>query len=53
MGRGQASLEYILTYGWALIVIVVAIGVVGSLLAGLYPAWRMARASPAAALREE
>ena len=31
----------------------VAVALVGSLLAGLYPAWRMARSSPAAALREE
>ncbi|MBW3535986.1 MAG: ABC transporter permease [Gemmatimonadetes bacterium] len=31
----------------------VALAVAGALLAGLYPAWRMARTSPAAGLREE
>jgi putative ABC transport system permease protein len=30
-----------------------ALALVGALLAGLYPAWRMSRTSPAAALRGE
>jgi putative ABC transport system permease protein len=31
----------------------VALAVLAALLAGLYPAWRMARAEPAEALRDE
>jgi putative ABC transport system permease protein len=31
----------------------VALALVGALLAGLYPAWRMSRTPPAAALRGE
>lgn len=49
------------SFGWSLRmqvgpdVLVQALGLalVGALLAGLYPAWRMARTSPAAALRDE
>jgi putative ABC transport system permease protein len=31
----------------------IGLAVVGALVAGLYPAWRMSRASPALALRGE
>jgi putative ABC transport system permease protein len=31
----------------------VGMAVLGALLAGLYPAWRMSRTSPSLALREE
>jgi len=49
------------SFGWTLhmdvgadvLVQAVGLAVVGALLAGLYPSWRMARTSPAAALREE
>ena len=49
------------SFGWTLelqiapttLVQAVAIGVVAALLAGLYPAWRMSRTSPAEALRSE
>ncbi len=49
------------SFGWSLalelfpltLVQAVAVGVVAALLAGLYPAWRMARTRPSAALREE
>ena len=39
--------------GWALPAETLALALAGALLAGLYPAWRMARTSPARALREE
>jgi putative ABC transport system permease protein len=49
------------SFGWTLgmevgadiLVQAVGLAVAGALLAGLYPAWRMARTSPALALREE
>ena len=49
------------SFGWTLEMAVapevllqaVALSLVAALLAGVYPAWRMARTSPAAALREE
>ena len=49
------------SFGWSLNMIVapgvlvqaVALALVGALLAGIYPAWRMARTPPAAALRGE
>jgi len=49
------------SFGWSLeldlfpltLVQAVAVGVVAALLAGLYPAWRMARTRPSEALREE
>jgi putative ABC transport system permease protein len=49
------------SFGWSLNMIVapevlvqaVALALVGALLAGIYPAWRMARNPPAAALRGE
>ncbi len=49
------------SFGWSLrmevgpdvLLQAVALALVGALLAGLYPAWRMARTSPAAALRDE
>jgi len=49
------------SFGWTLnmqvgpdiLVQAVGLAVVGALLAGLYPAWRMSRASPALALRGE
>ncbi|MBO9366170.1 MAG: ABC transporter permease [Roseiflexus sp.] len=59
-----AVLVYVInrrSFGWtllfelngALLVQAVAVAVVAALLAGLYPAWRMGRTSPALALREE
>jgi putative ABC transport system permease protein len=59
-----AVLVYVInrrSFGWtllfelngALFVQAVAVAVVAALLAGLYPAWRMGRTSPALALREE
>jgi putative ABC transport system permease protein len=49
------------SFGWSLrmqvgpdvLLQAVGLALVGALLAGLYPAWRMARTSPAAALRDE
>lgn len=49
------------SFGWTLeyrflpdvLLQAVALGVVAAVLAGLYPAWQMARSSPALALREE
>jgi len=49
------------SFGWTLemeifpstLVQTVAVGVAAALLAGLYPAWRMALTRPAEALREE
>ena len=49
------------SFGWTLrmevgpsvVVEAVALAVVGAVLAGLYPAWRMSRTSPAQALRGE
>ncbi len=49
------------SFGWTLELLIVpatlvqavAVGVVAALLAGLYPAWRMSRTSPAEALRSE
>jgi putative ABC transport system permease protein len=49
------------SFGWSLDVAIdpallaqgLALAVGAALLAGVYPAWRMARASPARALREE
>jgi putative ABC transport system permease protein len=49
------------SFGWTLELLIVpttlvqavAVGVVAALLAGLYPAWRMSRTSPAEALRGE
>lgn len=49
------------SFGWSLdlevgpeiLLQAVGLALVGALLAGLYPAWRMARTPPAAALREE
>jgi putative ABC transport system permease protein len=49
------------SFGWTLnmqigpdvLLQAVGLAVVGALLAGLYPAWRMSRASPALALRGE
>jgi ABC-type transport system, involved in lipoprotein release, permease component len=59
-----AVLVYVInrrSFGWtllfelngALFAQAVAVAVVAALLAGLYPAWRMGRTSPALALREE
>lgn len=39
--------------GWGLPVEALGLALVGALLAGLYPAWRMSRISPVRALREE
>ena len=39
--------------GGAVFIQAVTLAVVGALVAGLYPAWRMARTSPAVALRGE
>jgi putative ABC transport system permease protein len=49
------------SFGWTLrmevgpdvVLQAVALALVGALLAGLYPAWRMSRTSPAEALRGE
>ena len=49
------------SFGWSLemeifpptLLQAVGVGVVAALLAGLYPAWRMARTRPSEALREE
>lgn len=42
-----------LDLSWSLVTQSVGLAVLGALLAGLYPAWKMARTSPALALREE
>ncbi|MFW5905028.1 MAG: ABC transporter permease, partial [bacterium] len=42
-----------LDLSWSLVGQSVGLAVLGALLAGLYPAWKMARTSPAVALREE
>lgn len=42
-----------LDLGWALVAQTLILALAGALLAGLYPAWKMARTPPAAALREE
>ncbi len=42
-----------LDVGWGLLVQTLALAVTGALLAGVYPAWKMARIRPAVALREE
>jgi len=42
-----------LTLGWELAAQALVLGVVGALLASLYPAWRISRTSPAIALRTE
>jgi len=42
-----------LEFGPGLLLQAMALAVAGAVLAGVYPAWRMSRTSPAAALREE
>ena len=42
-----------LELAWPIVLQAVGLAVVGALLAGLYPSWRMARTPPALALREE
>jgi putative ABC transport system permease protein len=42
-----------LEWAWPILVQAVGLAVVGALLAGIYPSWRMAKTSPALALREE
>jgi putative ABC transport system permease protein len=49
------------SFGWSIdmvadpagVLIAVALALIASLLAGLYPAWRMSRIPPAAAVRNE
>jgi putative ABC transport system permease protein len=42
-----------LELAWPILTQAVGLAVVGAILAGLYPSWRMAKTSPALALREE